>query len=297
MDLAIGGLVNGGLIDQQGVPGETRVPLAALGVEDPEGRPTPRRTVAVVRDECLGALSDDVAAEPDPRPASQLEPDPGRLVDRGREAARQPGRVEDQQQGLRAPGERRESMESVGDLRWLVGPGQPAAGQVEDQQVDRPAGEEASGDRQALVEAGRRDDNEPLEADPARDRLDRVEAARQVEPGHDRALRLGLRCDAQAEGRPSAGAGAADRDAGRSREAARTEDRIERGEAGADDAVIGPGVVHRGDIVHRCRRRRQGQRADDPRSCGTPSSPEARDSGVHITTTGRHRTPRVEHMF
>ena len=107
MDLAIGGLVNGGLIDQQDVPGETRVPLAALGVEDPEGRPTPRRTVAVVRDERLGALSDDVAAEPDPRPASQLEPDPGRLVDRGREAACQPGRVEDQQQGLRAPGERR----------------------------------------------------------------------------------------------------------------------------------------------------------------------------------------------
>jgi hypothetical protein len=54
------------LVDQQGVPGETGVPLAALGVEDPEGRPTPRRTVAVVRDERLGALADDVAAKADP---------------------------------------------------------------------------------------------------------------------------------------------------------------------------------------------------------------------------------------
>ena len=66
MDLAIGGLVNGGLIDQQGVPGETRVPLAALGVEDPERRLAPRRPVAVVRDERLGALADDVAAQADP---------------------------------------------------------------------------------------------------------------------------------------------------------------------------------------------------------------------------------------
>ena len=142
MDLAIGGLVNGGLIDQQGVPGETGVPLAALGVEDPEGRPTPRRTVAVVRDERLRALADHVAAQPHPRPACQLEPDAGRLVDRGREPAGQPGRIEDQQQRLRPPGERGESMEPVGDLRRLVGLRQSTAGQVEDEQVDRAAGEE-----------------------------------------------------------------------------------------------------------------------------------------------------------
>jgi hypothetical protein len=291
-------------VHQERVVTETRVPLAALGIEDPEGRSTPRRTVAVVRDERLRALPDDVAAEPDPRPASQLEPDAGRLVDRRRETAgRQTalaGRIEDQQQGLRAPGERRESMESVGDPGRLVGPRQPAAGQVEDEQVDRPTGEERARDAQALVEAGRRDDHEPLETDPARHCLDRVETARQVEPGHDRALGLGLCCDAQAEGRPTAGAGAADRDAGRPREAARPEDRIERGEASADDAVIRSGVVLWLDIGRRkCLggRSRQGQRAGDPRSCGTPSSPEARDSGVHITTTGRHRTPRVEHLF
>jgi len=64
--LAIGGLVEGGLVDQQGVPGETCVPLAALGVEDPERRPTSRRTVPVVRDDCLRPLPDDVPAETDP---------------------------------------------------------------------------------------------------------------------------------------------------------------------------------------------------------------------------------------
>ena len=74
-------------VDEEGVVGEAGVPFAALGVEDPERRLAPRRAVAVVRDERLGALADDVAAQADPRPASQLEPDAGRL---GR--PRSPGR-------------------------------------------------------------------------------------------------------------------------------------------------------------------------------------------------------------
>jgi hypothetical protein len=294
VDLAIGGLVNGGwfkpgggLVDQQGVPGETRVPLAALGVEDPEGRPSPRRTVAVVCDERLRALADDVATEPDPRPASQLEPDAGRLVDRGREAASEARRIEDQEQGLRASGQRGESMESIGDPARLVGLRQSTTRQVEDEQVDRATGEERARDRQALIEAGRRDDDEPLEVDPTSDGLDRVEAARQVEPGHDRALRLGLRRDAEADGRPAAGSVATDRDAGRRRETAGAEDRIECGEAGADDAVVGSRVVLGRDVLRRIRHQRQC--ADHPRSCGTPAGPEARDSGIHITPTGRHR--------
>ena len=182
---AIGAVLEG--VDQERVVRETGVPFAALGVEDPEGRRAPRRPVAVVRDERLGALADDVAAQADPRPASQLEPDAGRLVDRGREAAGEPGRIEDQEQGLRAPGERGESMESIGDPGRLVGLRQSTAGQVEDEHVDRAAGEQRARDRQPLVQAGRGDDDEPLEADAAGDGLDRVEAARQVEPGHDRA--------------------------------------------------------------------------------------------------------------
>ena len=107
--LSIGGLVKGDVdrrlcgrrwrlerVDEEGVVDETGISFAALGVEDPERRPTPRRSVTVVRDDRLGALAHDIAAQADPRAASQLEPDAGRLGDRGRQAARQPGCIEDQ---------------------------------------------------------------------------------------------------------------------------------------------------------------------------------------------------------
>src|SRR3954449_12880248 len=243
VDLAIGGLVYGGWVDQQGVPSETRVPLAALGVEDPERRAAPRWPVAVVSHERFGPLPDDVTSEPDPGPATQLEPDPGRLSDRRRETAAESGRIEDQQQGLGAACQRHESMQPITDPRRLVGPCQSAAGQVEDEQVDRTAGEQASGDRQTLVEAGRRDDDDPLEVDPTGDRFDRVEAARQVEPGDDRTLCLRLGDDTQAQCGPPARPLSADRDAGRLGQAARAEDRVERREPGPDDAVVGRRVV------------------------------------------------------
>jgi DNA-binding response OmpR family regulator len=295
-----GGLGYGGwmgpdrrLVEQQGVPDETRVPLAALGVEDPERRPATRRAVAVVGDERFGALADDVAAQADPRPAGQLEPDPRRFVDRGRQPAAGhaggTGRIEDQQQDLRAPGERGEPMEPVGDPARLVGPGQTAARQVEDEQVDRAAGEQRARDAQPLVEGGRGDDDQPLEPDAAGDGLDRIEAARQVQPGDDRALRLGLGGDPQGEGGAAARAVAADRDAGRGGEAAGTEDRVERGEAGVDDPLAGE--------RHRRRLGCQGQRTDDSRSCRTPAGLEAREGGVHITSGGRHRTAILEHLF
>lgn len=74
-------------IDEQDIARQARIPLPALGVQDAEGRRPARSSVAVVRDERLRALADDVATQADPRAAGQLEPDPGRLVDRGREAA------------------------------------------------------------------------------------------------------------------------------------------------------------------------------------------------------------------
>jgi hypothetical protein len=63
---------------------------------------------------------------------------------------------------------------------------------------------------------------------------------------------------------------------------------------------VGLGLVPRlCCVLVRCDRRRgrQGQGPHDPRSCGTPSSPEARNSGVHISIGGRHRTARLEHLF
>ena len=305
--LAIGGLRCGGMdgarrcvagramcIKKQRVAGEARIPVAALGVQDPEGGLPSRWPVAVVRDERLRALADDVATQADPRPTNQLEPNAGRLVDRGGEAAGESGRIQDQEQGLRAPGERGQSMESIGDPARLVRLRQSSAGQVQDEQVDRPSRQEAARDRQAFVQAGRRDDHEPFEADAAGDGLDRIETARQIEPGHDRALGLGFSHDPEGQGGAAARAVAADRHAGRGRETARSEDGIERREARVDDAVVvGSGFVP----WLFTRERRDGQRPDDPRSCRTPSSPEARDSGVHITTSGRHRTPILEQTF
>jgi hypothetical protein len=294
-------LVDGGdRLEEEVVPAEAGVAFAALRVEDPERRPPTRRAISIARDQRLRPLADDVAPEPDPRPTGQFEAEPARLGDRGREATGEPGCIEDQEQRLGPPGERGESTEAFGDLGRLVGPGQPTAWQVEHEQVDRAANQERAGDREALVQADRRDNDEPFEADAAGDGLDGIEAAREVQPGHDRALRLGLRDDPQGDRGPSAGAVAADRDAGRLREPARPQDRVERGEAGVDDAVvIGPRLVPWGFIRDRCDRRLrcQGQCPHDPRSCGTPSSPEARNSGVHISTSGRHRTARLEHLF
>jgi hypothetical protein len=127
-----GGLVDGGdRLEEEVVPAEAGVAFAALRVEDPERRPTARRAISIARDQRLRPLADDVAPEADPRPAGEFEAEPARLGDRGREAAREPGRIEDQEQRLGTPGERGESTEAFGYLGRLVGLRQPAAGQVE----------------------------------------------------------------------------------------------------------------------------------------------------------------------
>ena len=134
-DLVDGGLVDGGLsgrrkglVDQQGVPGETCIPLAAIGVEDPQDRTPARRPVTVTGDERFRPLTHDITAETDPRSADQLQADAGRFGDRGREAAGQPGRFEDEEQGLGATGQRGQPVKPVGDGRWSIGGGEATAG-------------------------------------------------------------------------------------------------------------------------------------------------------------------------
>ena len=69
----IGGLIGG----EEIVPAEAGVTLTAFRVEDPERRPAPRRAVPVAGDQRLGSLADDVATEPDPRAAGELQAKPG----------------------------------------------------------------------------------------------------------------------------------------------------------------------------------------------------------------------------
>ena len=192
---------------------ETAVPLATLGVEDPELRPPPRRPVAAARDERLGPLADDITAEPDPRPSHELQPESGGFGDGGRETGRQPGRLEGHEERLRPAGEPGQATEPLGDLgrrRARV----RAGWQVEDEDVDRAAGEEHPGDRQALVERVGRQDDEPVEPDPAGGGLDRIERPGEVQPGNDRAVGLGLGDEPEGEGRRTGRRRTAQRHAG-----------------------------------------------------------------------------------
>jgi hypothetical protein len=293
-----GGLVDGGdRLDEEVVPAEAGVAFTAVRVEDPDGRPPPRRAVSIASDQRLRPLADDVATQPDPRPSRQLEAQAARLGDGAGHRPRQPGRFEDDEERLRPTGERRQPTEPVGDHPGSIGLRQPAARQVEQQEIDRPPGQQAAGDRQALVECLGRDDHEPLESDAARDRLDRIERPGEVQPGHHRAGHLGLGDEPKRQGGPSARAVATDGDAGGSRQATRSEDGVEAREPGGDDPVVGAGRGPGSPVGERLIRGRQRHRPDDSRSCGTPPGLEARDSGVDISTSGRHRTAIVEHLF
>ena len=132
-----------GVVAEERPGGGDSVPLAALGVEDPELRPAARRAVAAVGDERLGPLADDVAPEPDPRArlasSSRM---PGRFGDRGRQTGRQAGRLEGDEERLGPAGESRQATQPVGDL------GRGRAG-VRSRRAGRSRGRRPSGRRGA----------------------------------------------------------------------------------------------------------------------------------------------------
>ena len=280
------------------VAGEAAVALPALGVDDPELRPPPRRAEPVAGDGDLRLLADDIAAQPDPRPADELEAETGCLGDGGGEAARELRWLESDEQRLRAPSERAQAAEAVGDLggaRPRIGPRR----QVDDEEVDGPAGEERPRDRQAFVEGLGGEDDEPVEADPAGDRFDRIEAATEVQPGDDRALGLGLGGEPEGEGRLAGALLAAERRTRAPRQAARTEDRVEGGEAGSDDPRDAAGGEFAGSLrrLRNLRReRRHRQCPDDPRSCRSPTRLERGQGRRHVRGERRHRLT-IEQMF
>ncbi len=285
-----------GLVEQEVRAAKTGIPFTALGVEDPERRPFARRPISIAGDHGLRPLADDVASEPDPGPSGEFQAETGRLGHGRGQAAGGTGRLEDDEDRVRPAGEGGQSPESIGDPGRAVRGGESAAGQVQEEQVHRAAGEERAGDGEALVQRRRGDDDEPFEIDAAGDSLHRIERAGEVQPGHHRSLELGLGRDPEREGRPAAGAVAADGDTGRSGQAAGPEDRIERREPGVDDAV--GGGTRGGDRGRRIPGEwRDGERAHDLRSCRSPASLEGRHGCRHVRGKGRHRTVIVEHPF
>jgi hypothetical protein len=268
---------------------EAGITLAALRVEDPEGRPTPRRPIAIARDQRLRSLPDDIASKTDPRAPGQFDAEPGRSGDGRGQTTAEAGRFEHDEERLRAPGERGQPAEPIGDPGWPIRGGQPTTGQIEDEQVHRAAGQQHAPDGEPLIEGLRGDDDEPLQVDAAGDGLDRVEAAREVEPGHDRTLGLGFRGEPQDERRPATRTVTTDRDTRRAWQAAGAQDRVERREPGVDDAVVRVRAGGRRRDETRVRDQGRGCRESqrqgtirDPRSCGSPASLEARHGCRHV---------------
>jgi hypothetical protein len=290
----------GGLIDEEPVPAETGIALAAVGVEDPERRPPPRRAVAVPGDQCLGPLADDVAPEADPRPAGQLQPETRGFGHGSGKWTGETRRLEHDEQRLRSPGKGSQSPEPVGNGSRPILARETAAGQVQDQQVNRAPGEEHAADGQTLIERLGRDDHQPFEPNATGDGLHRVEAPGQVHPGHDGPGGLGLRGQPMDEGGPPARAIAADGNTGRPRQAAGSQDRVERREPRPDDPIVGNEDrlwICRFGRCRGVRGRRQGQGSfGDPRSCRSPSSLEARHGCRHVRGEGRHPL-KIEHLF
>jgi hypothetical protein len=161
------------------------------------------------------------------------------------------------------------------------------------------AGEERSGDRQALVQCFGGQDHEPVQAHAAGDGLDRIEASGEIEPGDDRSVGLGFRREPEGEGRLAGARFAAESDARAPWQAARPEDRIEGREPRPDDpfrtAAAGrfAGEERFRDLVPERHRR---QRPDDPRSCRAPACLEGRQSSRHVRRERRHLLT-IEHMF
>ncbi len=248
----IGGIDTGRAGCEERIAAEAGVPVATLRVEDPEHRPPARRAEPAPGDHHLRPLADDVPPEPDPRPTGELEAEAGRFAERLAEGRRELRRLQDDEHRAGPTGERPQAVEPIGKRGAPIGrapppggawppggrPGSPLGRKVEEQKVDRPALDERPGHRQPVVDRIRREDDEPFEADPAGDRLDRIEAPGEIEIGDDRAARLGLGGEAKGERRLAARQVTPDGDARVVREAARPEDRVERGEAGPDDPAV-----------------------------------------------------------
>lgn len=109
---------------EEPIPAQAGIPVAAVGVEDPELRPSPRRPEPASGDDHLRPLAGDIPSEPDPCPTDEIELESGRLAERLAEARWEVGRLEDDERRRGPAGERGESLESLGD------PWRPTAGRA-----------------------------------------------------------------------------------------------------------------------------------------------------------------------
>jgi hypothetical protein len=222
---------------QESRPAQAGVPGTALRVQDLEGRVTTRRPVAVARDGGLAALPHHIPAEADPPRSPHLQPQAARLLHGSGERPAKRVRRQHDEQRPGAPGQRREPAQPV--PHPLPGNrGIPPVRQVQDQQIHGPGDEQRPGQHERLLEIRGCQNHEPLRADPARDGLHGIEGAREVQPRDDRAARLRLRGHPEGHRGLARGRVPAQRDRGGTRQTARAQDGVQRGEPRGDDAPV-----------------------------------------------------------
>lgn len=280
------------------------VPIPAVRVEDPERRPAPRWTGPVPRHECVRGLADDIPAEADPRPAAELQADPGPLPDRGGHRSAEARRLQGEEADPGPPGEGGEPAQAARE------PGRAGElhREVQDEEVHGPAGEERARDREALLRVGGRQDDEPLRLDAAAHRLHRVERVGEVQPGDDPARGLGLRGESQRDRRPAAREVPPEREAHPARQPAGPEDRVQVREPSGEDAGrirdagldAGGGIRAAPEARIQRRDRRHRERADDlatrPRGSRAPARSKGREGRGDVRGEAAHG-PSIEHLF
>lgn len=220
------GGVDGGLLEEP-VETEAGVPLSSVRIEDPDRRPPARRAGAVTADDHLRSLADDIPSEADPRAPGELEANAGRFADGCDDVLAEPRRLQDDERDPGPPSEAGEAAQAIGDAGLARQPSR----EIDDEEIDRSTGEQRAGNRQPFVGVGRRQDDEPLRADPTSDGLNGIEGGGEVQPGHDRAGCLGLGDQPQSERRPAAREVAAQREAHAARQPAGAKDGIDGREA------------------------------------------------------------------
>ena len=222
-----------------------------------------RRPVAVARDGGLAALPHHVPPQADPARAPQFQPQPARLLHGRGQRAAQRRRLQHDDQRPRVPRQGGEPAQPVphplpGDREV------PPVRQVQHQEIHGPGGEQRPGQRERLLDVRGRQHHKPFEADAARHGLHRIEHPSQVQPRDDRPTRLRFRGHPQGDRGLARGRIPAQRDRGGTRQPARAEDRIQRGEPRGDDAPV---HVRDGDAGAGPRGRGEGRGDRDGGSC------------------------------
>jgi hypothetical protein len=276
--------------------------IALLDVADLELHAAAGRAVAIPRHRDPGALPDDIPVEADPLAPLELEADARRLRESSVNRFAERDRLQNEQAG---PDPARMGRQPAQERRTG---GRQASRQVDDEQVDRSTRQQGAREPEPLDEVRGTDDDEPAQVDAASDRLERIEATDEVQPGDDGTACLRLGDHPKRERRLARRCVALDRHARGTRQPAGGENRVERRETGRRDVCgewrqrMWRRLALR--LEDRSKRPLNGHPATvvtcavaEPDRRAAPARLESRESGGEAAVGGRHDRSRLEQMF